>query len=160
MSMHDLALAFELVAKNASLATFAGPQPASRIRLAQAALGVFFPPTYREFVTRLGCGGLGSTEFYGVATDDFEHSSVPDAIWLTLKNRAGQYVPDSFVVIGSTGDGAYYAIDTARTDANGENPVVEWWPGLSGAVGNPRDIASDFGEFFFSEISDELKEAS
>ena len=30
--------------------------------------------------------------------------------------------------MSETGDGGYEAIDTSRFTAEGENPVVQWWP--------------------------------
>ena len=159
MSMHDIYAAFDLIRNNASFVHFAGAQPDDRVTRAQAALGIDFPPTYKEFVGKLGCGGFGSAEFYGVVADDFEHSSVPDAIWLTLKHRKDCGIPDDFVVVGSTGDGGLYAIDTAKKDANRESPVVEWWPGFPEADDNPRVIAPDFGEFFLEDISQAIAHA-
>lgn len=159
MSIQDMYAAFELIRDNANFADFAGPQPADRVSRAEAALGIDFPPTYREFLARLGCGGIGVTEFYGVVGDDFEHSSVPDAIWMTLDERKDQSVPDHFIVVGSTGDGGYYAIDTARRNRVGESPVVEWWPGLPDAENNPRVIASDFGAFFLEEMTQAIARA-
>ncbi|MEX0676874.1 MAG: SMI1/KNR4 family protein [Pirellulales bacterium] len=159
MSMHDMYAAFELIRNNASFVDFAGPQPDDRVTRAQAALGIDFPPTYEEFVAMLGCGGLGSAEFYGVVADDFERSSAPDAIWLTLKHRKDCSIPDDFIVVGSTGDGGFYAIDTAKKNADGEGPVVEWWPGFPDADDSPRVVAPDFGAFFLDEITQAIARA-
>jgi hypothetical protein len=89
-------------------------------------------------------------------TDDFEHSGVPDAVWLTLKNRKAHNLPMSLVIIGDTGYGPYYAIDTAQKNTDGESPVIEWWSGLPDAEGNGRVIASDFGKFFLELVQESL----
>ncbi len=118
---------------------FYGPASEALIARAEGALGLAFPAS-------LGCGGIGGLEFYGLIDDDFEHSSVPDAVWLTLNRRRTTSVPDSLVLVSDTGDVGYYAIDVAQKDAHGESSVVEWWPGLEGAEGNGRVVAS--GTFF------------
>lgn len=159
MSIRDLHAAFELIEANRNLVCFSGPQPVARLDRAQAALGFEFPPSYLEFLARLGAGGVGWAEFYGVVDDDFENSCVPDAIWLTLSDRKEGDLPDGYVVVGSTGDGGVYAIDVSQRDADGESPVVEWWPGLPDADNNPRAIASDFGAFFRQEITGAIEHA-
>ncbi len=134
--------------RHAENADFYGPASEALIARAEGTLGLAFPASYRAFLTSLGCGGVSGLEFYGLIDDDFEHSSVPDAVWLTLTLRRTTSAPDSLVVVSDTGDGGYYAIDVAQKDADGESPVVEWWPGLEGAEGNGRVVASDFGTFF------------
>jgi hypothetical protein len=126
---------------------FHGARPAAFVTSAERALGVTFPPTYREFVLRYGCGGFHGCEFYGIINDDFVNSGVPDAIWLTLDERRVSKAPMTYVIVGSTGNGAWYAIDLARKTAEGDSPIVEWWPGLPDAEGNGRVIAEDFGAF-------------
>jgi hypothetical protein len=158
MTMDDLHTAFDLIRDNPSLVDFAGAQPVGRVSRAEAALGLEFPPSYKRFVTELGCGGLGSAEFYGVVGDDFEDSCVPDAIWLTLEYRRDG-APPEFIIVGNTGDGGAYAIDTAQRDADGESPVVEWWPGFPETSDNRRVVASDFGAFFLEELTEAIARA-
>lgn len=158
MSMHDFEQALQLIAANAASADFAGPRPDQLISSAEYALGLTFPPTYRSFVGRLGAGAFGGDEFYGVITDGFENSSVPDAIWLTLKQRITSQSPRSLIFVSDTGDGAYYAIDVSQVTTDGESPIVEWWPGAPlGAIGNRKVIANDFGEFFLQQVQEALQ---
>jgi hypothetical protein len=138
--------------KHAEDADFYGPASEALIARAEGVLGLAFPASYRAFLASLGCGGIVGLEFYGLINDDFEHSSVPDAVWLSLNLRRTTSAPNSLVVVSDTGDGGYYAVDTARKDAQGESPVVEWWPGLEGAEGNGRVVASDFGAFFLDSV--------
>lgn len=152
MSMRDLEQGLEVVQSHSELADFFGNTPEWLIARAEGALGLKFPPTYREFIRNLGACSLGFAEFYGVIDSDFEHSGVPDAIWLTLDCRSISQTPESFILVSDTGDGAYYVIDVSQVDAHGESPVLEWWPGLPDAVGNPAMVAEDFGAFFLRKV--------
>ena len=85
--------------------------------------------------------------------DDFDNSSVPDAIWLTLRSRRTAQLPKSLILVSDTGDGGYYAIDRSQIAPDGESPVVEWWPGVSAdAIGQFRVVASDFGAFLLDLV--------
>lgn len=152
MSMNDLEQAFQLI-DSCECADFHGPKTEELIGRAEQTLGLVFPPTYRQFLCRLGCGSVPGHEFYGLIGDDFENSGVPDAIWLTLDERHTSQLPDSLVLVGSTGDGGYYAIDVLQRTANGDSSVVEWWPGFpANASGNRRVVASDFGAFLLEQV--------
>ncbi len=85
--MNELEQAIRLIDQNAASADFEGPKSEELVRLAEGALGLTLPPTYREFVRRQGCGDIAGEEFYGVIKDDFENSTVPNGIWLTLNER-------------------------------------------------------------------------
>ncbi len=87
MSEAELNQAFELVESNAELAHFHGPKSEALICAAEKALKIEFPPTYREFLQRYGCGNFDGEEIYGLIDENFKHSSVPNGIWLTLKER-------------------------------------------------------------------------
>jgi hypothetical protein len=147
MGMAELQEAFRII-ENSSTADFDGKKDEALIDSAENFLGLKFPLTYREFLRTLGCGGIKGKEFYGVIDDDFESSSIPDAIWLTDNERKTSNLSKSLVLIGQSIEG-YYALDTARMK-NGECPVVDALP-----VGKPEEfevIASDFGTFFLNEI--------
>lgn len=150
MSMNDFETAVELIAEMSD-ADFSGEQSESLIELAEKTLGVRFPPTYRRFLRRYGCGGFGGYEFYGVVKDDFENSGIPDAIWLTLRYRKKTNLPQSMIFIGHSGYGPYYAIDLSQKTPEGDSPVIEWWPGAPDAEGNGQVIATDFGAFLLEQ---------
>lgn len=152
MSTRDLDEAFQLIDEHDDEADFDGAKSDDLIQRAEQALGLTFPPTYKQFLSRLGCGDIAGAEFYGIIKDDFANSGVPDAIWLTLKQRRMSQLPESLVLVSETGDGGYYGIDVSRKDIDGENPVVEWWPGRPTATGNRRTVASDFGVFLLERV--------
>ncbi len=152
--MHDLDCALALIEK-AKDGYFHGPATENLICRAEAALGQSFPPTYRKFLSRLGCGSIWGDEFYGLLDDNFEHSTVPNGIWLTLDERRSSGLPDSLIVIGATGDGGNYAIDVSQVNSEGENPVVEWW------FGDPphcKVVADDFGAFLWAAFRGDSRE--
>ncbi len=152
MSMEDLEVAFELVDANDDQADFDGTKPDELLSKAEQSLGLAFPATYRAFLSHLGCGDIAGVEFYGVIKDDFVNSSVPDAIWLTLRQRENGKAPSSLIIVGSTGNGGYYAIDCSKSSGENESPVVEWWAGPQ----QQREVATDFGEFFLRSIREAL----
>jgi antitoxin YobK len=155
MSHSNLQQAFDIIAA-AEVAHFAGTQPPQRIARAEEALGTQFPPTYHEFVSRLGCGSFDGEEFYGIANDDFETACVPNAIWVTRKRREQGHIPPAFIVFSTTGDGADYVIDTSQKNAVGDSPVLECWSGAPISELNRQIVAPDFGEFFLRTIRNAL----
>jgi antitoxin YobK len=121
------------------------------IRKAEQALGVIFPPSYRQFLTDFGSGGFGSLEVYGILGADFKNSGIPDGIWYTLKKRQDHNVElaRKYVIIEHGGDGTCVAIDTSRRDIDGECPLVR-----IGLDGEPVEPVSDsFGSWLLDEVT-------
>lgn len=69
----------------------------------------------------MGAGSIGAFEVYGIVNAEFEESSVPNGIWLTLNERRENGMPANLVVVGSTGDGNYYCIEQ---NERSESPVI------------------------------------
>jgi hypothetical protein len=154
MSLPNFATALRLVESNCSRGFFAGPRDPALIAAAESALGGKFPPSYREFLKTLGAGNFGSAEFYGVIDDNFEDSEVPNGIWLTLRERVDSKLPHALVVVGSTGDSAYYCLELSDI---GETSVVVYYPGLPAQKqAKPEIIAPDFGSFFLQQVQAQL----
>jgi hypothetical protein len=152
MSMSDLEAAQRLVADHADRARFIGPRSPSTVAAAESALGHSFPPTYRRFVTEHGAGSLGGREFYGVTRDEWV-PLVPNAIGLTLDERETNDMPEAYIIVGDTGDGDSYVIDTTQTDADGEAPVLIWMPGVPPQDAGPLEkVADSFGSFFLDRV--------
>ena len=155
MSKDDLSQAMNLVRVEGG-GHFAGPRSSELVELAENALGVRFPPSYREFVELYGAGSFGAREFYGVTTDEFVSASIPNAIWITLDERRTSSLPLAFVIIGDAGDGEYFVIDTSLSGNDSESPVRTWSP----ALGPGNVVAPDFGRHFLDEVNGELVERS
>lgn len=148
MSVSELEQAFQLIDQNKASADFEGPKSEELVRSAEAALGLTLPPTYREFVRRLGCGDISGEEFYGIIKDDFEKSSVPNGIWLTLNERKVANLPESIIIVADNGVGGWYAIDTSKKNTDGDSPVVDWWPNNQPS----QVVAEDFGVFLLQRL--------
>src|SRR5262249_29464172 len=103
MSLEKYRRALELITK-AGGGGFVGARPAAMVARAEAALGLRFPPSYRQFLLELGAGDVGGFEVYGVVNDNFTDARVPDAIALTLQAR-GSGLDRRYVMIGTLGDG-------------------------------------------------------
>jgi antitoxin YobK len=156
MSMNNLEQSLQLIRDNEDQADFVGPREDRLIQLAEAALGISFPPTYRRFLQEKGCGSIAGAEFYGLINVDFLNASVPNGIWLTLDERKASKLPLPLLLVSETGDGGYYAIDTSRQDSQGESPVIVWFPGLSKIEGKVEEVAEDFGAFMFQRLTQAL----
>jgi hypothetical protein len=157
MSMAELEQGLQLI-ESSEDADFVGPRSEALLEKAEKALGVSFPPTYRRFVKEFGYGDMAGAEFCGLVDDNFERSSVPNGIWLTLYERKSVSLPNSLILVAETGDGGYYAIDTTMRDAQGESPIVLWHSGLTKkGGGKPEIVAKDFGAFLLQRISEALE---
>jgi len=119
---------------------------------AETALGVSFPPTYRWFIEELGAGSVGGRELYGAIDENFVDSSIPDGIWLTLDERERFRFPKHLVIVGDTGMGEHYVLDTSRPDPDGECPVAVWVTGQSQEADEIEVVAPDFGSFFWQPL--------
>lgn len=154
MRNDELRKAFGLIERNKDLADFEGRKEEELILLAESALGLDFPPAYREFLGEYGCGDIAGEEFYGLISSDFYNSSVPDAVWLTLEERRSSGAPHSLVVVYANGDGTYCCIECSSVNEQGESPVVIWSPSVSSAGGLLEVVAEDFGKFFLEKIQE------
>ncbi|HNO79908.1 MAG TPA: SMI1/KNR4 family protein [Phycisphaerae bacterium] len=151
MSKDALSQAFRLIDENPDRAHFCGPRDETLICAAENALGLAFPPAYRKFLAKYGCGDIAGVEIYGIVDDNFESSCVPDGIWATLNQRRLAQLRNNHVLVGDTGDGNFYAIDVSRLDAGGDCPVIEWAPDVP--ENNFLVVADSFGEFLHRKIS-------
>jgi antitoxin YobK len=156
MSLADLENGLTLV-RESSRAHFVGARPETLVHSAELALGLTFPPTYRKFISELGCGSIRGQEFYGVINDQFGSSTVPNGIWVTLNERKFPNTPHEMIVVGDTGYGSFYVLDTSRRKPDGECPVVEWWPGSGDYPADCKVIAEDFGAFFLMLVEEALQ---
>lgn len=83
----------------------------------------------------------------------------PNAIGSTLADRDDYDNPPELIVIGSTGFGPDYVLDTAQRDERGETPVLVWYPGESSREDAERD-ADDFEAHLTRRVSAAIESAS
>ena len=150
MSMVDLDEALKIIAGHADQALFAGPRDETLILSAEHALAGRLPPTYRAFVGSLGAGNFGALEVYGVIDQDFEDSTIPNGVWLTLSERRKSGLPSEYAIIGSSGDGGWYCIELGGQ----ESPV--FLCSIGAAPESRQHIATDFGAFFLNGVREQI----
>lgn len=151
-SMEDYERAIALIAQ-ADAGDFEGPKTELLIAQVEAVLGLQFPPTYRRFLRDVGCGNIAGVEVYGLINENFDDSSVPNGIWLTLELRRAIGLDPTYVLIGDGGDGTLHAIDTGKADASGECPVVR----LSVDGCFCESLATNFGEYLLDALTAVLR---
>jgi hypothetical protein len=148
----DFQQALRIIDENPGRGDFLGGRDEPLIAEAARALGVEFPPSYRRFLQQLGAGSFGGREFYGVI--DRERMAMPgppNAVGSTLADRDDYDNPPELIVIGSTGFGPDYVLDTAQRDERAESPVLVWYRGESAREDAERDAGS-FAEHFARRI--------
>lgn len=116
------------------------------IEKAKFALGVFFPASYKKFLSNFGCGSIKGVEICRLIDSDFVNSSVPDAVWVTFEQQK-LGLPKKLVVIYSTGYGPFYAIDTNKINDAGESPVNSYL-----GENKLEKVADSFAEFLLNEL--------
>ena len=152
MGLKEFEHALELIRAHSDLVDFSGPKDKKLIESAERALGLRFPPSYRAFLKKLGCGGVAGEEFYGVVDENFYDSGIPDGIWETLSRREKFGFPQHLIIIATTGFGPDYVLDSSSPGPDGEYPVVLWNFDRVEEV-----VADSFGSFFLEQIKKALK---
>lgn len=142
---------------NHELADFIGGRDDHLIRLAEERLGLTFSKLYRDFLRTFGAGNFGSQEIFGIIDSDFEHSTVPDAIWYTLSERKQSNLPNHLLVIYHVGNGELFCLDYHQLE-NEEPKVVTFIPGVPVHEQSYEIIAEDFGDFLYDLVQLEISE--
>ena len=144
--------AFHFLEENREKSDMGQPKSEELIQKAEKILGLYFPPSYKEFLKCYGGGGFGSFEVDGILdSENLMAAGSPNMVWCTLNMR--QYgFSSNFIRIADVGDGSYYCIDASTTDPNEERPVV-WWNGW-----NATEIeAPTFADFLLKQIEMRLE---
>jgi hypothetical protein len=111
------------VEQNKDVCSSGRPASDELIQKAEQFLGLTFPSDYRHFLKRWGTLSIGPLEFYGTCDDDFVNSSVPDAIWYTMRERQDVDLPTNLVILYDNNGVEYYCLDTTDSE---HSPVVAW----------------------------------
>lgn len=134
---------------------FVGGCATELIDKAENKLGIDFTGLYRDYLLTFGAGNFGAQEIYGIIHDDFENSSVPDAIWCTLTERVESNLPNNLLVIYDSGDDELYCLDFKQY--NEEPKVVVFVPRVTLENQKYEVIADDFGDFLLELVKLELE---
>lgn len=120
------------------------------ISKASNAIGLPFPPEYREFLKKLGAGGVSSEEFIGLGGAD--HLNVV-MIYNHLREPSKfSMLPECFIPIRSDGYGNYDCIDTKNPTNKGEFKIVAW---LHDGGENQicEELSTSYWEWFLSILN-------
>ena len=99
-----------------------GPAADSAIAAAEEALGVEFPPSYREFLKTFG--GIALPTHLGIV-HDFVGLADDGCVGRTLRAREERRLAAHLVVVGMGADSQeWFCLDASKPRANGEYPIV------------------------------------
>lgn len=152
MSLENYNKALKIIENNKKMCHFAGPRSEKLLTFAEETLGIEFSPLYRDFLKRFGAGNFGSQEIYGVIDEDFENSSVPDAIWFTLTEREEGGFPSNLLVIYDNGE-ELFCLDNNKRNLYNEPAIVSYIPGQDLHLQLFETIAEDFGDFLLDLVN-------
>lgn len=156
MSVETYQKAKQIIQINGDMAEFIGGQTNELIKLAEEELGMKFTGLYLDYLQTFGAGNFGAQEIYGIINDNFENSSVPDAIWYTLTERKEMNLPNNLLVIYDTGSEELFCLDFNQL--NGKEPrVVPFVPGIELEKQRYDVIANDFGDFLLDLVMQEVQ---
>lgn len=163
MSLQDLDKAFELLEKvDNSLVDFEKGVSSSTIKDAEVVIRNKLPYTYTYFLKKYGCGGISSSEIYGLIKDEkfsqpIPFVTAPNVIWTALANHRDFNQPFHILSIYDIGNGDCYALDLSQMNDEGECPVVVWPIGGYEATRELEVVAPDFGKFFLDMVEEQIK---
>ncbi len=156
MSVENYQKAKQIIQSNEDMADFIGGRTNELIKLAEEKLGVKFTGMYLDYLHTFGAGNFGAQEIYGIINDDFENSSVPDAIWYTLTERKEINLPNNLLVIYDTGSDELFCLDFNQLDEIKEPKVVSFVPGIELERQRYEINAKDFGDFLLDLAMQEV----
>jgi hypothetical protein len=111
MSIESYLQAKNVILDNAGISDFIGGRTDDLIVMAEEKLGLKFTGLYLDYLQTFGAGNFGAQEIYGVIKNNFENSSVPDAIWYTLTERKEIKLPHNLLIIYDTGSDELFCLD-------------------------------------------------
>lgn len=153
MSHSALETAFNIIDNKKYNAFITGGKSEEVIKNAEISIGTFFPNTFKEFIRKYGLVLIFGKEFSGIGKNETVESWARDTLYIRRNDGASS----CYIVISLTGDGAYYALDTSRMNADNECPVVL----LDYVHGEkPVDVAEDFGKFLLDQLQEALENHS
>ena len=156
MSFENYKRALEIINENSDIFFSVGKRSNELVLKAENVLGFRLSNQYKDFVLRFGAGNFGAEEFYGLIDDDFEDSSTPDAVWMTLRERQEGNLPANLVIIYHTGAEEMFCLDFNNLNSDGEPKVISFVIGVDVEYQTYEVIANDFGDFLLDMISQEL----
>ncbi|HEX5057247.1 MAG TPA: SMI1/KNR4 family protein [Gammaproteobacteria bacterium] len=126
----------------------------SQIIDAEKVVGFSFPESFRYFLYSYGSGDFKGIEFYGLVPGNNDLEEIPNSLWLTMKHRRKQNLPDDLYIVENLGDGSLACLLLSQR-VKDECPVI-LWDYSEGRKGRPHVLAGSFGEYFYQRIIEVL----
>jgi antitoxin YobK len=150
--MATIAKAAEIITEYPDLADFVGAVPFEEVWVAEQALGVTFPESYRDFLQKYGSGSFGGLTVFGIGVPD---DGLPHVVWATHSlQEQDDWFPGDLVVIQDPGEGDILCLATGRVspDYPGECPVVQWIPEMSFEEQAFEEVHKTFAHFLLRMV--------
>lgn len=113
-------------------------------------LGLSLPAEYRLFVSKFGCGSIGSLEIFGLGAAP---TGIPSLPWfLAQLLKRGVPLPDSVLPFSPLGDGTYAALLCRPEGPFAAGTVMRWTPGVANQRA-PEVLASGFAAYMLDLLS-------
>jgi SMI1-KNR4 cell-wall len=125
----------------------AGPQSRQAIAELEKALGVTLPPSYRQFLSRIGEFKLLNSSVSGIVDGKPLADDTGGMYIHTQRYRLENDLPEHLLVIQPDED-APYCLDASAADEDGEMPVVCY----ELDSGHTERMASSFDEWFLEYL--------
>ncbi|MFX3619115.1 MAG: SMI1/KNR4 family protein [Sporolactobacillus sp.] len=156
MGIESYRKAKEIILDHEEIADFIGNRSNQLIKSAENKLKLKFTGLYLDYLQSFGAGNFGAQEIYGIINDDFENSSIPDAIWYTLTERKEINLPLNLLIIYDTGSDELFCLDFNQRDTKEEPKIVSFVPGANLESQTYEIIADDFGDFLLNIVRQEI----
>jgi len=114
---------------------------------AEKLLGVKFSFEYKDFLMRYGSLTFDGGEIYGITSDGFLNSGIPNGVWYTLKQRETCHLPNHLLIIYNTESDEYFCLDFSKLNEEGEPQVVAYAHCVDVEYQTYEKISDDFGDF-------------
>lgn len=146
-----------LIDENEDLVDDFGGASSELVKMGETKLGVQFPSDYRQFLLEYGALTFGAAEIYGIFTEDFENSGVPDAVWATLDERKLIKMPLHLVMIYNTEMGEIFCLNYRELNTNQEPKITSYFPGFDENAQKNEVLYNSFGDFLLDIVEEELE---
>ncbi|MCT0162791.1 SMI1/KNR4 family protein [Lactiplantibacillus pentosus] len=146
-----------LIDENEDLVDDFGGASNKLVEMGEIKLGVQFPSEYKQFLLEHGALTFGAAEIYGIFTEDFENSGVPDVVWATLDERKLVKMPLHLVMIYNTGMGEVFCLNYRELNADQEPKITSYFPGFVEDNQKNEVLYNDFGDFLLDVVEGELE---
>jgi hypothetical protein len=150
MGVTEMKRALEILSAS-DLADIGQPVAGELVADVEDHLRIHFPPSYREFVKKVGYCAIGSREIYGITKSGLSAASVPSVVFATRSERETGGLPAGLLLIEDSGGDEMFVIDTRVTKEDGEAPVKVWMPAFHDALELP-EVGRDFGTYLLAAV--------